>query len=74
MRLDVKNYRKQIDDGKPELFDYKIDVIRTFVKRVNYAKVCEFQYEIRYDDDTYINVPFEVSAITIKYKITGQVR
>ena len=74
IRLDVKNYRKQIDDGKPELFDYKIDVIRTFVKRVNYAKVCEFQYEIRYDDDTYINVPFEVSAITIKYKITGQVR
>lgn len=74
IRLDVKNYRKQIDDGKPELFDYKIDVIRTFVKRVNYAKVCEFQYEIRYDDDTYTNVPFEVSAITIKYKITGQVR
>lgn len=74
IRLDVKNYRKQIDDGKPELFDYKIDVIRTFVKRVNYAKVCEFQYEIRYDEATYINVPFEVSAITIKYKITGQVR
>ena len=74
LKLDIKNYRKRVDDGKPELFEYAIDVIRTFVKRVNYAKVCEFQYKISSDDDVYTNIPFEASAITIKYKITGQVR
>lgn len=74
LKLDIKNYRKRVDDGKPELFEYVIDVIRTFVKRVNYAKVCEFQYKIGSDDDVYTNIPFEASAIIIKYKITGQVR
>ena len=73
MNLNVKNYRKWVNNGKSENFDYKIDVIRTYIKRVNYAKVCEFQYKLS-SDDSAINVPLALSSITIKYKIGGQVR
>lgn len=74
INLNVKNYRKYVDNGKAENFDYKIDVIRTFVKRLNYAKVCEFQYRLSSDDESALNVPLALSNISIKYKIGGQVR
>jgi hypothetical protein len=74
INLNVKNYRKYVDNGKAENFDYYIDVIRTYVKRLNYAKVCEFQYRLSSDDEASINVPLALSNISIKYKIGGQVR
>lgn len=72
--LNVKNYRKYVDEGKPENFDYRIDVIRTFVKRLNYSKVCEFQYKLSSDENNAIDAPLALSGISIKYKIGGQVR
>lgn len=74
LNLNVKNYRKWVDNGKAENFDYKIDVIRTYIKRLNYAKVCEFQYRLSSDNTNAVNVPLALSNITIKYKIGGQVR
>lgn len=74
LNLNVNNYRKHVDNGKAENFDYNIDVIRTYVKRLNYAKVCEFQYRLSSDSESAINVPLALSNITIKYKIGGQVR
>lgn len=74
LNLNVKNYRKWVDNGKAENFDYQIDIIRTYVKRLNYAKVCEFQYRISSDNLNAINIPLSLSNITIKYKIGGQVR
>ena len=74
LNLNVNNYRKYVDNGKAENFDYSIDVIRTYVKRLNYAKVCEFQYRLSSDSESAINVPLALSNITIKYKVGGQVR
>ena len=74
LNLNVKNYRKWVDNGKAENFDYHIDVIRTYIKRVNYAKVCEFQYKLSSDNEAVINTPLALSGIVIKYKIGGQVR
>jgi hypothetical protein len=72
--LDVKNYRKQVDNGKNETFFYKINVIRTYVKRLNYSKVCEFQYKLSSNEEQAIPIPLALSNISIKYKIGGQVR
>lgn len=74
LNLNVKNYRKWVDNGKAENFDYHIDVIRTYIKRVNYAKVCEFQYKLSSDNEAAINAPLALSGVVIKYKIGGQVR
>lgn len=74
INLTVKNYRHFVDEGKEEVFDYRVQLIRTFVKRLNYAKVREFQYTLRMDDENAIKLPLSLSAISIKYKIGGQVR
>lgn len=74
MNLKVKNYRHFVDEGKEEVFDYRVELIRTFVKRLNYAKVREFQYTLSMDSENAIKLPLSLSAITIKYKIGGQVR
>ena len=72
--LNVKNYRKRLDMGKEELISYEVDIIRTFVKRVNYSKVAEFQYTLSSNIKTYLQVPFSISNIAIKYNITGALR
>ena len=72
--LEILNYRKQIDNGKPETVSYKVDSIRTFVQRLNYSKVNEFQYRLSMDNDNAVQIPLSLSNISIKYKITGQVR
>ena len=72
--MDVNNYRKQIDTTEIQTISYKVDTIRTFVKRVSYPKVNEFQYNMHQDDEREIRLPLSLSGITIKYKISGQVR
>lgn len=72
--LDVLNYRKYADSGKPEIISYEIDSTRTFVKRLNYFKVNEFQYRLSMDKDNSLQLPLSLSNITIKYKVQGQVR
>ncbi len=72
--MDINNYRKQTDTTEIQTISYKVDTIRTFVKRVNYPKVNEFQYNMHQDDEREIRLPLSLSGITIKYKISGQVR
>ena len=72
--LDVKNYRENVDSGKIENPHYSVDVLRTFVQRLNYFKVNEFQYILRSDNDNKFPLPLSLSSISIKYKIQGQVR
>ena len=72
--MDVTNYRESVDDGETKTLVYKVQTIRTFVQRLNYFKVNEFQYTLRTDYDNRVQLPLSLSDITIKYKITGQVR
>lgn len=72
--LEITNYREQVDSGKVENPHYSVDVLRTFVQRLNYFKVNEFQYTLRSDNENKIPLPLSLSSISIKYKIQGQVR
>lgn len=73
-KLEVRNYRKKVDEGKVETIEYEVDMIRTFVKRVNYAKVSEFQYKLSSNLENAIQVPLGVANIAVKYLITGVAR
>lgn len=72
--MDVTNYRKTVDDGQTKTIVYKVDMLRTYVQRLNYPKVNEFQYTLRTDYDNKVQRPLSLTNITLKYKITGQVR
>lgn len=74
LRLKVTNYRNKVDERMPETLEYDIDVLRTFVKRLNYLNVNQFQYSLEYDDDVERPVPLCVDSITTKYVITKQVK
>ena len=72
--LDIINYRKTIDGGKTENIAYRVETLRTYVQRLNYFKVNEFQYTLRSDNENKHPLPLSLSSIGIKYKIQGQVR
>ena len=78
-KLQVNSYRKKVDGniGSEQNYssvNYNVETVRTFVQRLNYPKVNEFEYMLSYDNQTAINIPLSLSGITIKYKIGGQVR
>lgn len=73
-KLTVANYRKIADVAEAEILDYEVDVIRTFVKRLNYAKVSEFQFTLQNDMDNAIAKPLSLNSISIKYNLTGVIR
>ena len=72
--LNILNYRKDVDVGDTKTLEYKVDTVQTFVQRLNHFKLNEFQYTLKTDHDNAIQFPLGLSSITIKYKITGQVR
>lgn len=81
--LILYNYRKRVHESQVESFKFTVDSIRTYVKRLNYSKVNEFQYRLTSNIDdaadeeenvTIPRVPLSLSSITTKYKISGQVR
>ena len=84
MNLHVVNYRKKPEIGKNtntaqniDGISYDVDMIRTFVKRLNYYKLNEFEYTLSSrDHDMFIieQYPLCLTNISIKYLVTGQVR
>lgn len=73
-KMAINNYRKKMNEADIQTIEYDVDIIRTYVKRVNYPKVNEFQYELRYNDEQAVKVPLSLTGITIKYNVSGQVR
>lgn len=73
LNLTVTNYRKKSNTSETENFDFEVQAIRTYVKRLNYSKVNEFSYTLS-SSDSYVQIPLSLSSISIKYKISGQVR
>ena len=74
--LTVKNYRTDIsnryEDAK--VLDYKVNMLRTYVKRCPSRKVNQFQYTLSNDSDNAIQLPLSIHSVIIKYTIGGQVR
>lgn len=58
----IQVFRKKLDVRAPETISFKIDKLRTFVKRFNYWKVCELQWglsaDIRYTLEKRKYVPY----------------
>lgn len=70
--LGTTNYRNIANINSDEVMNYQVDVIRSYVKRMNYSKVNEFQYELRNSKSTPSRL--SISNITLKYTITSLVR
>ena len=71
----VMTYRKIMDGTQaPETMVFYVDMIRTFVKKLNYMKIGQFQFEMLSDDDNAQQSPLSLTSIVVKYKTTGQVR
>ena len=75
----VNCYRKKVDGNINSLDDYvtvnyRVDTIRTYVQRLNYSKINEFQYQLSSDEENAMDIPLSLNSITIKYKVGGQVR
>ena len=56
------------------LVKFKVDELRTFVKRFNYWKINELQWGLKNDENTVIPDKFELNGITIKYELGEEVR
>lgn len=73
--MHVTTYRKIMDGTQaPETMVFYVDMIRTFVKKLNYMKIGQFQFEMLSDDDNAQQSPLSLTSIVVKYKTTGQVR
>lgn len=74
VELQCNIYRDKMYENKKESVEYDVDIIRTYVQRLNYPKVTEFQYSLYNNDEYAIQTPLSLSGILIKYKIGGNIR
>lgn len=72
--LKIKLYRGSVDERPSEIMDYDVDIVKTYVKRLNFMKVNFFQYEMSSDDVTTNPSPLYITSLTIKYKVSNEVR
>lgn len=74
--LTCKNFRKTAFVSKEEVLEYKIDVVRTYVHRLNYLQSVQFQYLLSNDKQRAKKeqTPLSLSAAIVKYEIGEAVR
>ena len=72
--VQIQCYRKKLDTKVPELIAFKIDELRTFVKRFNYWKINEIQYAFGSDNETAIPTKLRLNGVSIKYELGEEVR
>lgn len=70
-------YRKRMHsiqelEDRDDVYNFNVDFVRTYVIRVNYPKVYEFQYRLSSNPITLR--PLQLTGITIEYKVGGKVR
>ena len=74
VNLSIRNYRDYVNVGKDESFDYNVDIIKTFVKKLNYFNVNEFEYILKSNSELSIQNPLSLSNISIKYRLGNEVK
>lgn len=74
--LTCKNFRKTAFVSKEQVLEYKIDVVRTYVHRLNYLQSVQFQYLLSNDKTRAPKeqTPLSLSAAIVKYEIGEAVR
>ena len=70
----IKLYRKRVTVRDPEVVAFKIDELRTFVKRFNYWKINELQWALANDPETVTPTKLMLNGITVKYEYGEEVR
>ena len=70
----IKLYRKKVTVREPEVVAFKIDELRTFVKRFNYWKINELQWGLASDPETVTPAKLILSGVTVKYEYGEEVR
>lgn len=70
----IKLYRKKVTVREPEIIEFKVDELRTFVKRFNYWKINELQWALSNDQDTVTPAQIKLNTVTVKYEIGDEVR
>lgn len=75
-KLNVNIFRKAYNENvRPDLgIAYKVEMVRVYVRRINYMKLNEFQFILRSDNEAVQQLPLSLTNISIKHKVTGQVR
>lgn len=74
MNAQIKLYRKNLELKDPETIQFRIETLRTFVKRFNYWKINELQWILTNDTETVVPKRLELNAIAVKYEIGEEVR
>ena len=74
LTLSLANYRDTATKIDGKVLEYQVDVLKTFVKRLNYYKVNHFQYKLENTNNIALQIPLSIDNVSIKYKVTGQVR
>jgi hypothetical protein len=74
--LQIKNYRVNISNRYDDVktMNYKVNMLRTYVKHSSSRKVNEFQYILSNDSENAIQLPLSIHSVVIKYTVGGQVR
>lgn len=72
--VQIQCYRKRLDTKEPEIINFKIDELRTFVKRFNYWKINEVQYGLANDTESIIPTRLRLNGIGVKYEIGEEVK
>lgn len=74
--LTCKNFRKRAYVSKEQILEYPIDVVRTYVHRLNYLQSVQFQYLLSNDKQRAPKeqTPLSLSAAIIKYEMEEAVR
>lgn len=70
----VKLYRKRVTVRDPEVVAFKIEELRTFVKRFNYWKINEVQWGLGADLETATPAQLRLNGISVKYELGEEVR
>lgn len=74
MLAQIKLYRKRVTIRDPETVAFKVEELRTFVKRFNYWKINELQWGLANDTNNAGPKQLLLNGISIKYEIGEEVR
>ena len=74
MLAQIKLYRKRVTIRDPETVAFKVEELRTFVKRFNYWKINELQWGLANDTNNADPKQLLLNEISIKYEIGEEVR
>ena len=74
MLAQIKLYRKRVTIRDPETVAFKVEELRTFVKRFNYWKINELQWGLANDTNNADPRQLLLNGISIKYEIGEEVR